>query len=864
MNKNLYIILIFLNISIKLFSQQPYSPLVNSYKEHLDLKKKSHLNLEGISLGPVLNSARVEAIQIDEKNPGTMYVAFGSGNLWKTINNGISWKPIFNDVPSLGIGDIALSPSNPDVIYLGTGESLKKARNFTMPGTGIYKSVDAGETWMHIGLNDSWHIGEISIHPKNPDIVYVSVLGHFWTSNENRGVYRTINGGKSWEKVLYIDEKTGSIDIVVSPSEPNIVYASMWENFPSISGKNSSVYKSIDSGTNWKKINNGLPYGNKTGRIGLAVSYSNSSKIYALVDNLANERNNAAEVYVSIDGGEIWKKTHEENLLIFPGIGWYFADIYVSPINDDEVYALGVRTAKSSNGGKNFKNIKGDVKRLNPSAAKGLHLDNCELWINPLNDNHIALGNDGGLFISYDKGKSWLHYNNIPVGEFYDIEIDNQNPYNIYGGTQDDATVYGPAVEWNNLFTDKWKYLWIDAWDGGDGCITQVDPSDPNTVYFSMQNGAIRRKDMIKDYSLSIKPKLPDNINDNLNYNFITPYFISNHNHKTLYHAGNYVFKSENRGDTWKLISNNLSKSEFKNKISFSAGAIAESPIEKGVIYYGSDRGSFWVTKNDGESWKEESNNIENNYIRSISPSKYKNSRVYMSMTGINYDDLSNYIYLSENYGKKWEKISSNLPNEPVNIVIEDNKYENIIYAGMYRGVYISLDRGLNWMILGNNLPIASVSDIEIHNESNDMIVSTHGRGIYKINLNPIHNYFLNKNYLKTDKLLNIENGFLPKFNDTHKEAIIDTYEKLPITFYLNEDKDFNLKIVHNNKTIWELNSNGNYGINQYRWDLIIKRVNNQNPYFIHFNEYILPGEYKMILKTKDSTSENIFNIYEK
>ena len=321
------------------------------------------------------------------------------------------------------------------------------------------------------------------------------------------------------------------------------------------------------------------------GRSSIAVSYSNPEKAYVLVDNLAKPRANAAEVYRTENGGKTWERTHKEELLIFPGIGWYFTDIYVSPDNDDEIYGLGVRAAYSNNGGKSFKNLKGVVKRLNPSQAKGLHLDHCELWINPKNSNHIALGNDGGLFVSFDKGKSWLHYNNLPTGEFYDIELDNNVPYNIYGGTQDDATVYGPADEWNNSFNEKWKYLWIDAWDGGDGCITRVDPNDNNTVYFSMQNGALRRKNMLSGISVSIKPKLPININDNLDYNFITPYFISNHDSNTLYHAGNYVFKSTDRGDSWKLISNNLINSS--DKPSFSAGALAESKLEKGLLYYG-------------------------------------------------------------------------------------------------------------------------------------------------------------------------------------------------------------------------------------------------------------------------------------
>jgi len=841
--------LYFLNINV-LISQQIESPLVNSFTDYKNLKKNTPLNVEWISLGPVLNSARVESIQVDEDNPGTMYVAFGSGNLWKTTNNGISWKPIFNDVPSLGIGDIALAPSNKNIIYVGTGESLKKARNFTMPGTGIYKSTDGGENWKHLGLNDSWHIGEISINPTNPDIVFVSVLGHFWSKNKNRGVYRTLDGGQTWDHVLYIDEKTGSNDIVISHSNPDIIYASMWENYPSISGEKSGIFRSDDNGNTWKKLKNGLPYGKKMGRIGLAVSYTNHNKVYALIDNLSKERNHAAEIYSTTDGGENWKRTHKNELLIFPGIGWYFADMYVNPKNDDEIYGLGVRAAFSNDGGRTFENLKGVVKRINSSDAKGLHLDHCELWINPTNPKHIALGNDGGFFVSYDKGNSWLHYNNIPTGEFYDIELDNKTPYNIYGGTQDDATVFGPSSEWRNSFDDKWKYLWIDAWDGGDGCITQIDPNDNNTIYFSMQNGAIRRKNMMTGESKSIKPKLPSNIKNELKYNFITPYLISYHNSNILYHAGNYVFKSYDRGDSWNVISGDLTNSSSPNKLSFSAGAFAESKISQGLLYFGSDKGSFWVTKNDGKIWEEFSINIADAYIRSISPSNFRKSRVYMSMTGINYDDLNNYIYVSENYGHKWESIKSNLPNEPVNIIVEDSKYENILYAGLYRGVYISLDRGKTWKILGNNFPMSSVSDIEIHKETNEMVVSTHGRGIYKINLKPIHSYYSMQESINSDFLFTINNASLPKFNDTHKEPLMDTYEKIPISFLLDNRKKYTLKIEDKGKVIWEHSDVGQKGLNQYRWDLILKQNNNQRPYHIHYNEFIDSGIYTLILQT--------------
>ena len=864
MKKINYLVLVLILISNISFSQQKISPLVSSFKEYKSLKKETSYNMSWVSLGPVLNSARVESVQVDETKPGTMYVAFGSGNLWKTTDNGISWKPIFNDTPSIGIGDIAIAPSDKDIIYVGTGESLKKGRNFTMPGTGIYKSIDGGETWNHLGLNDSWHIGEISINPSNPNIVFVSVMGHFWSKNNNRGVYRTTDGGKSWKKVLYVDEMTGANDIVISYSNPNIIYASLWENYPGISGRKSGIYKSIDNGESWNKMENGLPYGDKMGRIGLAVSHSNPDKVYALIDNLSKERNHAAEVYSTDNGGINWYRTHEKELLIFPGIGWYFADIYVNPLDDNEIYSLGVRAAYSNDGGKSFKNLNGTVKRINPSQAKGLHLDHCELWINPINPEHIVLGNDGGVFVSYNKGNTWLHYNNIPTGEFYDIELTNGSPYLIYGGTQDDATVYGPPKEWKNNSEDKWKYLWIDAWDGGDGCITQVDPSDNNTVYFSMQNGAIRRKNLKKGLSVSIKPKLPKNINDTLKYNFITPYFISEHNHNTLYHAGNYVFKSTDKGNNWEVISNKLTKSKNSQKFeSHSAGAIAESKLSKGLIYYGTDRGVFWYTKNDGRKWHENSENISNGYIRSIFPSQFEESRVYMAMTGINYDDLNNYLYVSENYGKNWKKIKGNLPNEPANVIIEDYKYENVLYAGLYRGVYISLDRGNSWEIIGNNFPMSSVSDIEIHKETNDMVVSTHGRGIYKLNLDPIHNLISSNNIEDKDMILSTGEFLLPKFNDTHREPLMHSYENVPITFYLNNSKEYSLIIKEKDKEIWKMNGIGEKGINQIRWDLIIEKNNSQKPYYIHFNKFISTGDYNLILKTENLILEEKITINE-
>ncbi|MFQ6037682.1 MAG: WD40/YVTN/BNR-like repeat-containing protein, partial [Candidatus Aminicenantales bacterium] len=468
-----------LAFTIGLAAEEIENPIYQSWAAHRALKQSTPFRLEWIPLGPVMNSARVEAVQAHPARPGMMLVAFGSGNLWKTADNGLTWRPIFEDQPVLGIGDVAIAPSDPDVIWLGTGESLKKARNFTMPGMGVFRSVDGGDTWDYLGLPDSYHIGEIAVHPENPDIAFVAVLGHFWTPNPNRGLYRTRDGGKTWEHVLYVDEHTGANDVVIAPSNPQVVYASMWENYPDVAGPNSGIYKSTDGGTTWVRLRGGLPEGPRTGRIGLAVSWSRPARVYALIDNLNQPKNLAAEIYRSDDGGRSWHRTHKEPLYIVPGIGWYFADCYVNPQDDEEIYALGVRIAHSRDGGKTFDLIGGKVFHVFPNPAECLHLDHCEMWVDWKNPRRLILGNDGGLYVSYDSGKSWLHCNNIPAGEFYDISVDSQEPYRVYGGTQDDAAVYGPARDWDPRFPDGWEYIWLDAWAGGDGCFTVVDPAHP-------------------------------------------------------------------------------------------------------------------------------------------------------------------------------------------------------------------------------------------------------------------------------------------------------------------------------------------------------------------------------------------------
>ena len=852
-------ILLFFSIIIHFnaaFTQQPLSPLEASFRQYQAMKVASVYKFDWIPLGPTLNSARADVVQVDATRPGTMYVGFGSGSLWKTTNHGQSWNPIFENQASFGIGDVELAPSNPDIIYLGTGENLKKPRNFTLPGTGMYRSADAGKTWQHIGLEDSWAIAEIAIHPKDPNIVLVAVLGHLWSKNKNRGLYRTLNGGKTWQQVLYKDEMTGANDIVIAPSNSQIMYASLWEVYPGISGKNSGVYRSVDGGKNWVPCIKGLPTGPLVGRIGLTVSYTNPAKAYALVDNLNNARDEAAELYKTTDGGLTWHKTHSSPFKIFPGIGWYFTDVYVNPKNDEDVFCLGVRLAHSTDGGKNFTFVGGKVTRMTPSLAQGLHLDQCELWINPQNPQHMALGNDGGFYLSYDQGLSWMHYNNIPTGEFYDITIDQSN-FIIYGGTQDNATVFGPAKEINLNFPDPWKYLWIDPWDGGDGCVSQVDPDDNKIVYYSMQHGYAVRLNRHVDTTFVIQPALPKDSPDTLRFNYITPYFISPHQGQTLYHGGNFIFKSQDGGTTWKVVSPNLTLSANPAKKSFAVGALVESKLTKGWLYAGTDKGAFWVSKNDGINWSEHSAGLANHYIRSICPSRFAKERAYIAMTGINSDDLHSYLYVSEDAGKSWKSIAAGLPDEPVNVILEDPAQENLLYAGGLRGVYVSLDRGNSWSYLGQNLPASAVADLEIHEASMELVVATHGRGIYKLNLRPIQAMAAGKIPQDQDFLFEIPEAKRPWFNSSGGEPDYRTLERTPITFWLAVPKPVTLSIRNTDqKVLWKTTVNGQKGFNQVRWDLVTSRQNSDYPYFVHYERFLAAGSYQMVLSADGNNDQ--------
>lgn len=843
--------------------QKTESPIATAWESYS--KNKNESNFSGLTwdlVGPTINSGRVEAIDVLPDDPSTIYAGFGSGNLWKTTNHGLSWEAIFDDHAGYSIGDIKIAPSNSNIIYVGTGESLRAKRAHTIPGAGVYRSDDAGKTWKSIGLEGTHHIGRIAVHPTNPDIVFVAALGSFYSPSEERGIYKTENGGETWEKVVYVNDRIGGNDVIFAPTDPSILYASTWYCSEDKAGPGGTLHKSTDGGNTWQVINNGFPSGEMNGRTGLAVSYQNSDKVYAFTDNVnAGYENGSGELYLTLDGGESWEKTHQKNLKILNTFGEVFTDCMVNPIDDNEIYVLGIAVLRSTDGGENFESLKGTVEHIQPSPANFFHLDHHEMWINPSNPNHIIVGNDGGVYISYDTGSTWMHYNNLPVGEFYIVRTDNDTPYKIYSGTQDDSAVRGPAKTLKNKSNDSWEYVWIDPWGGGDGIVVTPDTEDSDIVFYESQNGAIRRKSMSTGESKRIKPRLPKDSTNELYNEWLTPFFTSNYTSRTLYYGANYMFKSTDRGDSWKVISPDLSLSSDPNRTGNGIIAMEESPNHQGLLYAGTSKGAAWVSKDDGTNWIEISEGLPTKYIKSFAPSKFKESRVYIAQSAIGEDDLNAYIYRSEDFGSTWENINSNIPQAPVNVIIEDPEYENILYAGTFNGVFVSLNRGDSWHVLGTELPNSFVSDMTIQERENDLIAVTHGRGIFKIDLEPLHNYL--KNNTEEAEILYISEAILPKGDGSGKPDF-SSYENVSISYYSPSKGKLELSIIDKEGTsVFTKEISAQKGLNTYSWDLILGPIVSDDPYLFNFVKLPEAGDYTIHLTGKQMDIESAFTIME-
>ncbi len=693
-------------------------------------------------IGPAIMGGRVDDVAVVERDPKIAYVGLAGGGLWKTTNAFTTWHPVFDNEAVSSIGAVAVAPSDPSVVWVGTGEANN--RQSSSWGNGVYRSQDAGLTWQHMGLADTHHIGRIVIHPRNPNIVYAAAAGHLWGPNHERGVFKTMDGGKNWTQVLYINDDTGANDIAIDPESPETLYASAYQHRRTVAGYNgggpdSAIYKTTDGGATWNKLTNGLPHGD-TGRIALDIFRRNSSIVYALVENAQGG------VFRSEDKGATWVNMGATN----PRPS-YFSQLRVDPNNDQRIWLGGTSIMASDDGGKTFRNA-------TLSTANGIygshHEDYHALWIDPANSAHMIAGNDGGPLATWDGGKNWSIFPTAAIGQLYSVSYDFKQPYNVCGGFQDNDSWCGPTASFviRGISNDEWTKV-----GGGDGMWSHIDPKDPDTIYAGSQDGSLTRRDLRSQQSKSIRPREESETEPRYRFQWTAPFLISQFDNRTLYTGGNYVFKSNDRGDSWTKLGPDLTTAADRNKIpimgklpvremlSLNDGvqafpcitALAESPVRAGVLWAGTDDGNVQVTRNGGESWKNVVANIpgvpKGTYVSRLVASKYAEGTAFAALDGHRGNDFTPYLFLTTDFGEHWTDISSGLPhnNGTVHAFAEHFRNQNLLFAGTEYGLFVSFDRGKRWQELKNNLPRVPVFDIQIHPRENDLLLATHGRSIW-------------------------------------------------------------------------------------------------------------------------------------
>ena len=712
-----------------LFAQnggQPKSPLETAFSR-----------LEWRSIGPANMGGRIADVEGVPGDPNVVYVASASGGLWKTTNGGVKWTPIFERQGTISIGDIALAPSNPEVVWVGTGES--NVRNSVSFGDGVYKSTDGGKTWLHMGLKESERISAIAIHPQNPDIVYIGALGHAFGPNEERGVFMTTDGGKTWNKTLYIDNQHGVADLDIDLTNPNILYAGMWsfERKPwthRSGSEKGGVYKSIDGGRTWKKLENGLP--KLMGRIGVRVAPGNPNVVYAIVES------KDGTLYRSDDRGETFRNVSKQESIV--SRGFYYTTVRVDPTNENRVFAVASTLFVSVDGGRTFRSI-----------TSRSHIDFHALWIDPKNPKRMWHGQDGGIGVSYDGGESWEAVYNIPLGQFYQVHADNRQPfYYVMGGLQDNGSWTGPSRtrEPSGIMNDDWRMVSF-----GDGFYVINHPDNPELYLSESQGGDIVWTDFRTRDQQSVNPWGRGSgggpaAGQKFRWNWNAPIVFSPHEKTTIYFGGNVLFKSPDFGKTWEQISPDLTTNDpEKQKDAGGPVAIenttaeyhstiitvAESPVQKGQIWVGTDDGNLQVTTDGGKNWSNLVKNVSglaaNSPVSHVEPSRVNANTAYIAFERHMFDDFKPYIFKTTDGGKSWTSISGNLPAKAyVQIVREDPRNTSLLYAGTELGLFASYDGGKNWLALNlKNLPNVAIHDILVHPRENDLILATHGRSLW-------------------------------------------------------------------------------------------------------------------------------------
>ena len=721
-------------ISISSFAQKKKK---SNDKEPTYFVKSSDLStLKFRSIGPAMISGRIIDLAVNPNNHSEYYVAVASGGVFKTTNSGVTFTPIFDSQKSYSIGCITIDPNNSNVVWVGSGEN--NSQRSVSWGDGVYKSLDGGKSWKNMGLKTSEHIGKILVDPRNSDVIWVASQGPLWNKGGERGLYKSVDGGKTWTLSLEISENTGVSDIAFDPRNYDVVYATSYQRRRHVytlinGGPEATIYKTDNAGKDWRKIEKGLPTGDK-GRIGIAVSPVNPDYVYAIVE--ATKGNGG--FYRSTNRGESWNKMSN----FVSSSPQYYQELVADPKDKNCVYALETRSRYTLDGGKTFKIL----------SLKSKHVDDHALWINPNNTNHLLNGGDGGLYESWDRGETWDYKANLPLSQFYRVSVDTDLPfYNIYGGTQDNNSVGGPSrtINKHGIRNMDWFIT-----QGGDGFKSQIDPVDPNTVYAQYQHGGITRYNKTSQLGVDIKPSEPDN-GEAYRWNWDAPLIISTHNPKRLYFCANKVFKSDDRGDNWEVISPDLSQQLDRNELKImdkvqSPEAVAknastsyygnivafdESPIKEGLLFAGTDDGLIQISEDDGKNWTKYSSFTgvpANTYVSCIMASLHDENVVYASFENHKNGDFKPYILKSTDKGKSWVSIVNNLPEDALvwNIAM-DHEVADLMFIGTEFGVYFTIDAGTNWVKLKAGLPSIAIRDIDIQRRENDLILASYGRGFY-------------------------------------------------------------------------------------------------------------------------------------
>lgn len=707
--------------------------------EEIKLDSSTLGGLRARSIGPAVMGGRIAAIDgyAPADAPATIYAGAAGGGVWKSTDNGTSFKPVF-DEHIQSIGAVTIDKSNPQTVWVGTGESW--VRNSVSVGNGVYKTTDGGGSWTNVGLADTEHIARIAVHPKKSDVVHVCATGHAWDANEERGVFRTTDGGKSWKKVLYVDKDTGCADITQDPGDPNILYAGMWQyrrqpDMFNSGGPGSGLYRSKDGGETWEKLTNGLPKGN-LGRIAVAVAPSRPSTIYAVVEA------KKTALYRSDDLGEHWREMNDSfNIQVRP---FYFAYLVVDPTNHERVYKPGYNLTFSDDGGKTFSAS---------LMSGGVHPDLHALWVNPRNPNEVVIGTDGGVYQSFDKAQRWRFLNVLPVSQFYHVNFDLDTPYNVYGGLQDNGTWMGPSQAPGGVSNHHWRTI-----GGGDGFAVTTDPGDPDIVYLESQGGRIVRYRRSNGESKEIYPYARGE-EKKLRFNWNTPIYASPTQKGTIYIGSQYLMRSKDRGDSWERVSPDLTTNDQSRQKQLESGGltvdnssaenyttiitISESGKNPNVVWVGTDDGNVQVTRDGGKTWTNVAANVKGvpakTWVSRVEAGHFDENTAYATFDGHRTGDMKTYVFRTRDAGKTWEPLATADIKGYAQVIREDLVNPNLLFLGTELGLYMSLDAGKNWAQFKENFPPAPVYDVQLHPRDGDAIIATHGRGLYIIDdLSPL------------------------------------------------------------------------------------------------------------------------------